>query len=143
MNWLVKLLFPLRRVIRDLRRALHIGTLERRSPWPCGDLGLISTILNVDNIVEIHSFMEAKGYEKMHTFQYIDKGQLTSGRIIIDARKQLHVRFYDGGVGYAIEASAHIEYIPEVHPIKHLLGKECVNGCHLFWRQWNNWMEEQ
>jgi len=50
--------------------------------------------------------------------------------------KQIHVRMYqnNGKDGYSVHA--HIEYIPEKAPVRHILGYNSISGCYTFFLLW-------
>ncbi|MBI2552625.1 hypothetical protein HYW17_04995 [Candidatus Uhrbacteria bacterium] len=48
--------------------------------------------------------------------EWIDQGEITGLRKLLDHEKQCHIRFFEDG-----EVRAHVEYAPEARPIAHLL----------------------
>lgn len=59
--------------------------------------------------------LKMNGFEVMRP-GWIDRGEMTGLRKLIDHRRQCHIRFFEDG-----EVCAHLEYAPEARPFSHLL----------------------
>src|SRR3989338_1866597 len=59
--------------------------------------------------------LKMQGFEVVRP-EWIDYGEITGLRKLLDHEKQCHIRFFDDG-----EVRAHVEYAPEARPIAHLL----------------------
>ena len=109
------------------------GYRTPQQPYDC------HTTLNmeIDMIIKI---LEIQGFDvnEYHPLQFIDEGQVVGARKILDDWKQLHVRIYKNKdlekEGYDVHA--HIEYLPEKAPFRHILGYGASDGCEEFEIRW-------
>ena len=92
--------------------------------------------IELDMIIKI---LEIQGFDvnEYHPLQFLDTGQIVGARKKISEWEQIHVRMYNykNAEGYSVHA--HIEFIPEKAPLRHILGWNMKNGCNEFKEEWS------